>query len=73
MKRGTFNGRAGCGKSARPVRREGERQLVLPTPIITSLGDVMQKPGNVLNVHPLTDARYLAGERPWIFLKIRLK
>ena len=30
----TTNRRAGCGRSARPVRREGDRtQSVLPTPI----------------------------------------
>ena len=31
--RALINRRAGCGKSARPVRREGERCAALPTPI----------------------------------------
>ena len=33
----TTDWRAGCGRSARPVRREGERHYVLPTPIICKL------------------------------------
>ena len=28
------NWRAGCGKSARPVRREGWRKRAIPTPIL---------------------------------------
>jgi len=32
-RRSTINQRAGCGKSARPVRREGWRSYAIPTPI----------------------------------------
>ena len=49
----TINWRAGCGKSARPVRREGEGSGFLPTPIknhdsatSTSLLDFSERPLN---------------------------
>ena len=37
-RRDPIDRRAGCGKSARPVRREGWRQRAIPTPIFPARG-----------------------------------